>query len=309
MEYRPLGNTGLKVSALGYGASSLGGVFGPVDDADARRCVHTALDGGVNFIDVAPYYGLTKAESALGRILKEIPRDRYVLATKVGRYGDREFDFSADRVTRGLDESLARLGVDHVDLIQVHDMEFGDLQQVIDETVPALRRIVEQGKARFVGITGLPVKNFEPVARAVPVDTILSYCHYTLNDTALLDVLPRIAAMGVGVINASPLAMGLLSTRPVPAWHPAPKNVVDACKRAATLCDERGASIEHLAVQFSVAEPRIASTFVGTASSAQMQANLDAVAEPIDRELLRDVLKVLEPIHNVTWASGRPENN
>lgn len=309
MDYRPLGNTGLSVSALGYGASSLGGVFGDVDDADARRCVHVALDGGVNFIDVAPYYGLTKAEAALGRILKDVARDRYILATKVGRYGDADFDFSAARTLRSIDESLARLGVEHVDLIQVHDMEFGDLRQIVEETVPTLRRAVDQGKARFVGITGLPVKNFEPVARAVPVDAILSYCHHTLNDTALLDVLPAIERLGVGVINASPLAMGLLSSGQVPAWHPAPATLVEFCKRAAALCAARGASIERLALQFAVAEPRIASTFVGTASSEQMRANLAAVAEPIDGELLADVRAALRPVHNVTWPSGRPENN
>src|SRR5437763_17112478 len=106
MEYRPLGNTGLQVSALGYGASPLGSVFRPIDEAEGIRTVHLALDLGINFIDVSPYYGLTKAETVLGKALATVPRDRFTLATKVGRYGENDFDFSAARVMASVDESL-----------------------------------------------------------------------------------------------------------------------------------------------------------------------------------------------------------
>ena len=116
MQYRPLGNTGINVSILSFGASSLGAVFHDIDESDAQRAVHVAVDHGINFIDVSPYYGATKAETVLGRALKNIPRDRYYLATKVGQYGEGEFDFSAGRVTKSVDESLARLNVDYVDL-------------------------------------------------------------------------------------------------------------------------------------------------------------------------------------------------
>jgi len=147
VEYRPLGRTGLNVSKLSFGASSLGGVFRDIDHAEALRTVHVALELGINFIDVAPYYGLTRAETVLGEALQTVDRERYTLATKVGRYGDAEFDFSAARVVAGLDESLARLGVDHVDLIQCHDIEFGDLDQIVEETLPALQRAKEQGRS------------------------------------------------------------------------------------------------------------------------------------------------------------------
>src|SRR5712691_1255098 len=122
MEYRPLGKTGLQVSTLGFGASPLGSVFRPIDEVEGIRTVHTALDLGINFIDVSPFYGLTRAEAVLGKALATIPRDRYYLATKIGRYGQNEFDFSAPRVTASVDESLRRLGVDYVDLIQCHDI-------------------------------------------------------------------------------------------------------------------------------------------------------------------------------------------
>jgi L-galactose dehydrogenase len=150
-EYRRLGHTDLAVSVLGFGASPLGDVFGTIDPAEGRRAVHFALESGINFFDVSPYYGLTLAESRLGEALAG-NRDKVVLATKCGRYGPDRFDFSEKRVAASIDESLKRLGTDYVDLLQAHDVEFGDVQQIMHETIPAVRRIQEQGKARYIGI-------------------------------------------------------------------------------------------------------------------------------------------------------------
>lgn len=311
MEYRALGNTGLKVSALSFGASSLGAVFHAIDENDAIRTVHFSVERGINFIDVSPFYGLTKAEALLGKALKGLPREKYILATKVGRYGQeaKDFDFSAERVTRSVDESLKRMGVEHIDVIQCHDIEFGSLDQIVNETVPALRKLQQSGKVRFVGVTGLPLNALRYVVERTPVDVILSYCHYELNDTALLDLVPLLKSKGVGVISASPLGMGLLSTRGTPDWHPAPADVKQLCARAAAHCQTKGASIEKLAVQYAVAEPSIATTLVGTADSKNMEKNIAAVNEPMDQQLLREVLELLAPIHNQTWESGRKENN
>ena len=312
MEYRPLGKTGMRVSALSFGASSLGGVFHDVDERDAIRTVRTALDLGINFIDVSPFYGLTKAETVLGRALAAVPRERYFLATKCGRYGAEDFDFSAERVTRSVDESLARLGVDYLDIIQVHDMEFGDIRQIVGETIPALLKVKERGKARFIGITGLPLVMFVRVVEQFPagtVDTILSYCHYELNDISLLGVLPAMEQRGIGVISASPLGMGLLSVRGTPKWHPAQDEVKERCRQAAEHCRAKGSSIIKLAVQYSLSEPRVATTLVGTASPENIGSNVVWAGEPIDEQLLEEVLKILKPIHNATWQQGRPENN
>jgi L-galactose dehydrogenase len=228
MKYRKLGNTGLEVSILGFGGSSLGSVFGDIDESEGIRAVHTALDHGINLIDTAPYYGLTKAETVLGKALQTVPRQKYLLATKVGRYGEQQenFDFSAARITRSVDESLGRLNVDYVDFIQVHDMEFGDVSQIIEETIPTLRKVQEQGKARFVGITCLPVNLFRQVMEHTEVDQIQSYCHYCLNDTALIDLLPYFKERGVAIFNSAPLAMRLLSDQGSPVWHPAPDVVI-----------------------------------------------------------------------------------
>jgi len=309
MEYRALGRTGMKVSALSFGASSLGAVFKPVDPAQAIRTVHTALDLGINFIDVSPFYGYTKAETELGKALKGIPRDRYYLATKVGRYGDAEFDFSAKRVTASVEESLARLGVDYVDIIQSHDNEYGDLDRIVEETLPALRRIQQQGKARFVGVTGYPLKIFRYILERAEVDTILTYNHYTLNDTTLECLLPFLEEKQVGIINASPVSQGLLTDQGTPEWHPAQDDVKRVCAEAAAFCRSQGVSIAQLAIQFTVANPRIPTTLLGTANPDNLRNSVRAIEQPIDQELLNKVMAILAPIRNKVWTTGKPENN
>jgi L-galactose dehydrogenase len=309
MEYRELGKTGLEVSALSYGASSLGSVFRNIDEVEGIRTVHTAIDLGINFIDVAPYYGLTKAETVLGKALKEIPRDTYYLATKLGRYGDADFDFSASQVRTSVDESLARLNVDYVDLIQCHDIEFGSLDQVVDETIPAMRRLQEQGKVRFIGITGLPLKIFRYVLDRTEVDTSLSYCHYTLNDTSLEDIIPYLKEKRVGIINAAPLGMGLLTEHGTPDWHPASDEIKETCARASAYCRRKGVDIAQLAIQFAVSNPALSTTLVGTANPDHLKKNVRWFETPIDSELLTEVQAILAPIRNKTWLSGRPENN
>jgi L-galactose dehydrogenase len=309
MQYRKLGCTGLDISVLGFGGSSLGSVFEPIDESEGIRAVHLAVDNGINLIDTAPFYGLTKAETVLGKALQEIPREKYFLATKVGRYGyeEKDFNFSAQRVKQSVDESLQRLGVDYVDFIQAHDIEFGDARQIIEETIPALREVQEQGKARFVGITGLPLKLLARVLKQVEVDQIQSYCHYCLNDTSLEEYLPHFEE--IAVFNSAPLAMRLLSETGLPSWHPAPDELRAKCAEAARYCREYGGDISKLALQFAVGNARIPVTITGMATRQHVQQNLRAIEEPIDEELLHGVLEILKPIHNLTWPSGRAENN
>ncbi len=311
MQRRPLGRTGLHVSLLSFGASSLGGVFRATDDAESVRTVHAALDLGVNFIDVSPYYGATRAETVLGRALRGIARDRYHLATKVGQYGEGEFDFSAARVTRSLDESCARLGVDYVDLLQCHDIEFASLDQIVGETIPALLALRHAGRIGHIGITGLPLRIFPAVLDRLPdgvVETVLSFCHYELNDTSLETLLPYFARKGIGVINAAPTGMGLLTPQGVPGWHPAPPALVAGARRAVDYCRSVGADPVKLAIQFAVAQPGIATTLVGSANPENIRRNIAHASEPADPGLLNRVLDLLRPIHNHNFTRGRPEN-
>jgi L-galactose dehydrogenase len=301
MEYRILGKTNLKVSVLGFGGSPLGGVFRRIDESEAAKTVRAAIAEGINYFDTAPFYGLTKAEEVLGYALKGVSRDQYYLATKIGRYGEREFDFSAERTRASLDQSLRRLGVDYVDVIQCHDIEYGSLRQIIEETIPALRQIVAQGKARFVGITGFPLAIYPPILSETSVDVVLSYCHYSLNNTRLSEILPLFEKHGIGVINASPLAMGLLTDQGPPDWHPAGKEIKATCAMAARLCRERNWDLAELALQFSLANARVHTTLVGMASREELKRNLRAAARPLQTDVIEQIKEVLSPIQGKSW--------
>lgn len=239
MIYNEIGKTGMIVSNLGFGASSLGGVFRGIDEGEAIKAVFTAVENGINFIDVSPYYGHLKAETVLGKALKDIPRDKFILSTKVGRYGKdgvNFWDYSAKRAEESVYESMERLNVDYIDLINVHDVEFTALDQVAQETLPALVELREKGVVGHVGITDLQPENLKWLVENTPegtIESILNFCHYCLNDDLLLDFMDFFEERGIGIINASPLSMGLLSQRGTPDWHPAPEELKAACARAA----------------------------------------------------------------------------
>jgi L-galactose dehydrogenase len=309
MEYRKLGKTGWNVSIIGYGAAPLGGVYGKLDEKQGIRSVHAAIDRGINFIDTAPYYGATASETVLGKALKGIPRQSYYLSTKIGRYGFAEFDFSAERVVQSVDESLARLKVKHIDLIICHDIEFAPIDRVVSETIPALQKLKRQGKVRKIGISGLPLKIYPKVLDQTGLDVILSYCHYCLNDITLVQLFPYFQAKGVGVINAAPMAMGLLTEKGPQKWHPASSEIKETCGRAVAHCKKKKASISKLALQFAIGHRDIACTFVGMPTPQEVKQNVKCIAERIDMGLLSEVQEILRPIQNQTWPSGLPANN
>ncbi len=299
----------MKLSNLGFGASSLGGVFHDIREAEGIKAVHTAVDNGINFIDVSPYYGHYKAETVLGKALKEIERDRYYLSTKVGRYGENGvnmWDYSAKRVTDSVYESMERLNIDYIDIINVHDVEFADLSQVVNETLPALVELRDKGIVRHVGITDLQPENLKWVIEHVPagtVESVLCFCHYSLNDEMLLDYLDFFEANNVGVINASPFSMGLLSQRGAPGWHPAPQPLKDACARAAAHCAGKGYAIEKLAVQYSTSNPRIASTLFSSANPANVLKSIGYVNDPMDETLVKEVQEIIGDQMRVRWKN------
>ena len=313
MRYTELGRTGMKISHLSFGASSLGSVFRETNEKESFEAVEAAIEGGINFIDVSPYYGHYKAETVLGKALRNIPRDKYYLSTKVGRYGKdgvNTWDYSAKRVTESVYESMERLGIDFIDLINVHDIEFqaalpGGLQKVVDETLPALFELKAKGVVGHVGITDLQLQNLKwVVERCEGVESILNFCHYTLNDDALADYIGFFEQHGVGIINASPLSMGLLSERGVPAWHPAPKALVAVCQKAAEHCKAKGYPIEKLAVQYSVSFPRIASTLFSSANPANVRRNIEWANEEPDWDLVKEVKEIIGDQQRVTWANS-----
>lgn len=310
MKTRPLGKTGLEVPILGFGASSLGQEFRPVSLDEALRSVRVALDGGLNFIDTSPFYGRGMSEVLLGIALRDVPRESYTLCTKLGRYDLNHFDFSAKRVAESVDVSLHRLGTDHLDMVLCHDIEFVPMQQIVDETIPALRKIQQQGKVRFIGISGYPMKIFRFVLEQTDLDVVLSYNQYTLQNTRFADeLIPYLKTKGVGVMNAGPFSARLLTNAPLPKWLKEPESVKAAARCAAEHCAQRGVDLAKLALQFSLANPDIATTIAGSANPDNIRKWVQWAAEPIDLQLLAEVQAIFQPVKNLGHAEGLAENN
>ena len=309
MEFRQLGNTGIQLSALSFGASSLGQEFREVDLSEAIRSVRVALDAGVNFIDTSPYYGRGTSECLLGFALRDVPRDSYYLGTKLGRYDENHFDFSAKRVQESIDVSLKRMGVDYLDIILCHDIEFVEMSQIVNETLPAMREIQRQGKVRFVGVSGYPMKVFRYIVERTDLDVILSYNHYTLQNNMLAELIPYLQERGVGIMNAAPFSARLLTKAPLPPWHKATPQVREICRRAVEFCDGHGVDIAHAALQFSIEKPEFTTCITGSANPNRIQQWVDWLENPIAPEIIRGVQDLLAPIHNWFYIEGRPENN
>ena len=307
MHYRPLGRTGLSVSALSLGGVAFGDMYGALGPGEADRCVRRAIDLGVNLIDTSPYYGQTRSEAVLGPILANGLRDKVYLSSKAGRNGFAHFDFTPAAMERSVEASLKRLHTDYLDILIAHDIEFAaDFEAVFTDTAAVLHKLKAAGKCRFVGMSGLPLGILRTAIERCDLDVVISYTHYTLqNQTLLTDLLPVAEAHGVGVMNASPLCMGLLSDGGPPDWHPAPPAVKAAGRAAAELCRQRGASLVTLGMQFCLREERIPTTISGAARAEEIEANVRAMETPIDEGPLRDVRAVFEPVRNATWASGK----
>lgn len=310
MQTRPLGKTGLQLPILSFGASSLGQEFRSVQLDEALQSVRVALECGLNFIDTSPFYGRGMSEVLLGIALRGVPRDSYTLCTKLGRYDLQHFDFSAKRVAESVDVSLHRLGTDHLDIILCHDIEFVPMQQIVDETIPALKKMQQSGKVRFIGISGYPQKVFRVICDQIDVDCVLSYNQYTLQNTRFVDeTVPYLKAKHVGVMNAGPFSARLLTNAPLPAWLKEPESVKAAARKAAEHCSKHGSDIAKLALQFSCAHPDIATTVAGSANPDNIRNWARWLTEPLDESLLKDVLAIFESVKNLGHLEGLTENN
>jgi L-galactose dehydrogenase len=308
MRYRRLSQLGTLVSVLGFGASPLGNEFCTINPVEGTHAVRHAVANGINFFDVSPYYGRTLAEERLGQALSGL-RDKVVISTKCGRYDTASFDFSAARIEASANESLRRLRTDYVDILFAHDIEFADREQILNETVRALKRLKQQGKARLIGVTGYPLKLLADVAVRGAVDIVMSYCHYNLLARDLdVDLAPVLKQHNIALVNASPFHMGILSSAGAPSWHPAPERVKQAGSKIVKLCETRGVNLPAAALRFCINHPYIASTLVGMFQPAQVDENLKALDTRLDPALLAEIDRLAGPDLNVTWPSGLPEN-
>lgn len=311
MKTNPLGSTGLTVSQLSFGASSLGGVFHSVDESVAIQAVHAALDLGINYFDVSPAYGATRSETVLGKALKCIPREQYVLSTKVGKYtspdsyGDDTFDYSETRIRASLEESASRLGTDFFDIVHLHDLEYNNYKHTewgLGEGLATLKALKSEGRIGAVGCGIYPMDLWHRIFNDVDIDVALTHNHYCLNDTRVLELLPVAKEKGIGVINASPFGSGLLTDRGPADWHPANAEQRACFKAAADFCSEQGLSISQIAMQFSSQHPEIPTTLFSSANPDSVKRNVEWAQTPYDPELVQRIQEILAPVMNVQWS-------
>ncbi len=310
MKQKALGKSGLLVSDLSFGASSLGGVFHEVDETEAIATVQAALDAGVTYFDVAPAYGGGRAEIVLGKALKGVDRSRFRLSTKVGkytdpaRYGCDTLDYSEARIRRSLDESARALGTEYFDIVHLHDIEYlgrTHTEWALEEGLRTLDALKAEGRVGAVGVGIYPVDLWHRILSGVTIDVALIHNHHCLSDTRLLDLIPLADDKGVGVINASPFASGLLTDRGAPAWHPADKGQREVFRRAADFCARAGTCLAKLAFQFSSQNARIPTTMFSTANRESLRRNLEWHDEPFEPSLVAEVQSILLPVTNVDW--------
>jgi len=305
MHYSPLGNTGLQVSRLSLGGAQFGQQYGAISPAEAEAVIGTALDAGVNLIDTSAYYGQGTSEEFLGKALQG-RREGLAICTKAGRLGRDQFDFSAAGMRTCFEGSLRRLRTDRVDILLAHDIEFAnDFERVFTETAEVLHKLKAEGKCRFIGMSCYPLGLLKQAIERCNLDVVISYCHFNLQNRRLLtELMPVAEAHGVGVLNGSPLAMGLLTNQGPPPWNPAGENVRAACQAAAELCRASGSDISTLAMQFCFTVERIPSTISGASTVAELAANLAACEQRPVQEMLMEVEAILGPVMDFSWPNG-----
>jgi D-threo-aldose 1-dehydrogenase len=314
-----LGRSGLRVTRLGFGAAPIGGLYTAVDDADARATVDRAWELGIRTFDVAPLYGYGAAERRLGSALAGRPRDEFVLSTKVGRlvrpsdaitptddvdpqamdgrqdafYVRSEpvrmvFDFSADGVRRSIEESLARLGLDRIDIALIHDPDT-HWAAAIDEAFPALARLRGDGVVRAIGVGMNQSAMLARFAREGDFDVFLLAGRYTLLDQdALGELLPLCVERDIAVLAGGAMNSGILAD-PTPGgrfdYQPAPPAIVERARRLAAICARHGVPLRAAAVQFPLAHPAIRSLIAGVRRIDHLDEYPELMAHPIPADL------------------------
>jgi D-threo-aldose 1-dehydrogenase len=311
MRRNRIGSTAVSVTELGFGGAPIGNLYAPVGEDEAYACVRAAWDGGVRYFDTAPHYGLGLSERRLGRALQGLPRDDYVVSTKVGRLllpnprptgSDlaaggfavpdelvRHYDYSRDGVLRSLDASLTRLGLDRVDIVYVHDPE-QHMDAAFREAVPALVRLRDEG---VVGAIGAGMNLVEPLLRFVTecdVDVVMLAGRWTLADRTGAPLVEACADRGVSLVAAAPFNSGLLATAVPPDgahfdYGPAPADVLGFARQLAGGCTAAGGQLPHAAMRFPLRAPAVAAVVAGMRTAEQARTDVAWADTDVEAEL------------------------
>lgn len=319
--YTKLGSTGLIVSKLGFGCGSLGSgsrVNRETNEVisgheEAVESVISAIKSGINYIDTAPLYCAGRSEIVLGHAVKQVPRSCFVLATKVGRTSNCTFDYTSQGVINSFQSSLCKLGVNYIDVIQVHDVEFApSVDVIVNETLPTLDALKKEGKVGLIGVTGYPLSTLKEVIQrsTVKIDLVLSYCRQTLFDQELQSYLPFFRSTGLGVINAAVHGMGLLvggSGIDLPEWHPSKEQVRSFSSSATVLCNQQGVDIARLALFEAIhglGTSDIDTTLVGMSTRDVVMKNLHVLINGInekEKTVLNQVKEYMKGLTERNW--------
>ncbi len=292
VEQVPFGRTGLNISRLGLGTASITGMFGhEITDADAVQMIHFALDAGVTLFDTAPHYGPLEAETRLGLALEGVPRESYVLETKVGRIiqpdGSRVFDFSYDGIMQSLEGSLKRLKVDAVDSVLLHD-PYDFEQQIIDESFPVLAELRSQGVVKAIGVGIADYALLSRLTAHCDFDVYMQAGHYSLLEQGAQPALELYANKRIVVLAAKVFQSGILAT----GLHPdarynygkTPPHIVDAMMKIEAICAEYDVPLRAAALQFVAAHPAVSALVMGARNTSQLSDTLANLQVPVSGE-------------------------
>jgi len=310
---RPFGRSGLTVGPIGYGVAALGNLYSPRPDDVWPGCVPAAWEAGIRYFDTAPHYGLGLAEQRLGEGLRGLPRDEFVLSTKVGRVLDpnqdyrpgdtdldnlfdvpatlrRRFDYSRDGVLRSVEDSLERLGLDRIDVLFVHDPDEHE-REALEGAFPALEELRSQGVIRSYGAGMNQSAMLTRFVEQTDLDIIMCAGRYTLLDpSAENDLLPAARARGVSVAVAAVFNSGILATdRPVRTatfdYGAAPTELVNRTERIADIADAYGVTVPQHAVQFPLRNEAVSTVVLGADSPEQITRNATLADAPVPEDL------------------------
>jgi len=301
-----VGRTELQVTRLGLGTAPLGDMYTRIPEPQAEATIQAALDNGIAFFDTAPLYGRGLSERRLGAVLPGVPRDRYVLSTKVGRTLRWEgpptgappdpigvvFDYSRDAILRGLEGSLRRLGVDRVDIVLIHDPD-DHYREALDSAFPALAELRSQGVIKAIG-AGMNQWQMEAdFARHADPDCFLLAGRYSLLEQGALKFLSLCQAKGIGVFLGGVFNSGILARGTQPGakynYADAPPEIVARARRLEEICARHGVPLKAAALQFAAAHPAVTALILGAESPEEVVENLHMRQLPIPPALWEEL--------------------
>lgn len=302
------------VSNIAYGCATLANIYNPISEYKSNDIISFCYKNGINYFDVAPFYGGGVAEQRLGIGITNIPRDKIFIATKIGRYTDKEslsgaggyFDFSPSKIEESIKLSMKNIGINHIDLLQCHDIEYVNTKDILD-ILPLLEHYRNIGIINSFGINTYPLDVLCDIINTtnIKIDSVGTYAQHTIINNTLNDYIPYFESKDIKVINSSPLGMGLLTDKGPPSWHPASKLMLNTVTDIKMLCNNNNNKIEEVSMIYSLNNSNILTTISGGNSIEEIRNNINFLDSKINDSFFKQINAISSPIKNKLWG---PEN-